>query len=228
MFVRLTLAIAVVFSTTGILTSQDTSEKPAQQWAGKIRDDSLRKLAPKAGFISDAKTFQKLWTAWRPEESIPEIDFDKKLVLVGTVNGPNLVIMKPALNDKGDLRFLVGGTKIGGPGFGYKLMAVDRKGVNSVNGKPVAAAATEESIRVRIVGKLQTGNLAIGGETTGTTITANGITWELDFGDNKELREKAASLNGRQVLVRGTLERKRGVEIKERWIVTVTKLQAAE
>jgi hypothetical protein len=30
-----------------------------------------------------------------------------------------------------------------------------------------------------------------GGETTGTTITAKGVTWELDFGKNAELRKTA-------------------------------------
>ena len=42
--------------------------------------------------------------------------------------------------------------------------------------------AAEDSIRVTVVGTLRTGIIAIGGETTGTTITAKGITWELEFG----------------------------------------------
>lgn len=91
-----------------------------------------------------------------------------------------------------------------------------------------ALIAADESISVKVVGKLRTGIVAIGGETTGTTITAKGVTWELDFGKNAELRKAAEKLDGKEVTVRGMLERRAGVEIKERWIVTVTELKAVE
>jgi len=84
---------------------------------------------------------------------------------------------------------------------------------------------TEESIAVTVVGTLRTGVVAIGGETTGTTITAKGIKWELDLGKSPELPAAAEKLNGKQVTVAGTLERRSGVEVKERWIVTVTSLK---
>jgi hypothetical protein len=89
-------------------------------------------------------------------------------------------------------------------------------------------ARAEESITVTIVGTLRTGVVAIGGETTGTTVTANGITWELDFGKNASLREAAEKLNGKLVTVTGVLERRAGVEIKERWIVVVTSLKGRQ
>jgi hypothetical protein len=92
----------------------------------------------------------------------------------------------------------------------------------------VTFAAAEDSINVMVVGTLRTGIVAIGGETTGTTITAKGVTWELDLGKNAEFRKSAEKLNGKKVVMEGSLERRRGVEIKERWIVTVTGLQAAE
>ena len=85
----------------------------------------------------------------------------------------------------------------------------------------------DESISVIVVGTLRTGIVAIGGETTGTTITSNGVTWELDFGKNTELRKTVENLNGKKVTVGGTLERRAGVEIKERRIVTVSELQVA-
>lgn len=91
----------------------------------------------------------------------------------------------------------------------------------------MAADPVDESITVTVVGMLRTGIVAIGGETTGTTITAKGIKWELDFGKNAELRTAAENLDGKQVTVTGTLERRAGVERKERWIVTVTSLKGA-
>ena len=84
--------------------------------------------------------------------------------------------------------------------------------------------SAEEGITVTIVGTLTTGVIAIGGETTGTTIKSKGITWELDFGKNEELKKAAESLNGKKAIAQGTLERRVGVEVKERWIVTVKTL----
>ncbi len=83
----------------------------------------------------------------------------------------------------------------------------------------------EESITVTVIGTLRTGVVAIGGETTGVTITAKGITWELDLGKNPTYAETAKKLNGKQATVTGSLERKTGIEVKERWIVTVNRIE---
>jgi hypothetical protein len=88
-------------------------------------------------------------------------------------------------------------------------------------------AAADESIEVTVTGKLATGIAAIGGETTGTTITANKVTWELDFGKNEALRAAAEKLDGQQVTVTGVLDKRAGVEVRERWIVTVASLKRA-
>lgn len=94
--------------------------------------------------------------------------------------------------------------------------------VDGGSGKPT------EYVRVEVRGKLKTGIVVIGGETTGTTITAGNITWELDFARNRKLAELAKTLNGQTVVVKGTLRLKRGVERKTRWIVTVRSLQGGK
>jgi hypothetical protein len=86
--------------------------------------------------------------------------------------------------------------------------------------------APEEGITVVFTGTVKTGVIAIGGETTGTTITAKGVMWELDLSANKKLQKAADNLNGKLAVARGTLERRQGVEIKERWVVKVTRLRA--
>ncbi len=86
--------------------------------------------------------------------------------------------------------------------------------------------ACRDSITVNVVGTLQTGVVAIGAETTGTTITAKGITWELDFGNKARLKRLAETLDGKKVVLEGRLERRKGVEIPHRWIVTVSSLNA--
>jgi hypothetical protein len=87
--------------------------------------------------------------------------------------------------------------------------------------------AADDSIEVVVRGTLRTGMVAIGGETTGTTITARGLTWELDLGRDQALRRKAESLSRQRVVVRGTLEPRAGVEVPQRLIVSVNSLEAA-
>lgn len=206
--------------------------KPVETWKGKLQDESLKAKAPESGFIADAKSWKKLWKAWRAGEKVPQIDFAKDLVLVGTAPGPNLAGMSPRLDDQGNVKFIVFSTRIGGPGFGYTLFQMSRDGVKSVNGEtvPPAEAApsqktSDDSIEVTVFGRLKTGLVAIGGETTGTTITAQGITWELDLSDSPAFAKLAEELDGKRAVVQGSLEHRAGVEVQDRWIVKVTALQ---
>lgn len=91
----------------------------------------------------------------------------------------------------------------------------------------LAGGGGDDSIEVVVRGTLRTGIMAIGAETTGTTITARGVTWELDLAGDRRLAAKAESLSGRKVVVRGTLEVRRGVERRQRHIVTVTSIDGA-
>jgi hypothetical protein len=94
---------------------------------------------------------------------------------------------------------------------------------------PVASAEDKDDgqIKVEIKGKLATGIVAIGGETTGTTITARGATWDLDLGKNEALHRLAEQLNGKMVQVTGTARVVQGVERGPRTIVTVATLKPA-
>jgi hypothetical protein len=85
----------------------------------------------------------------------------------------------------------------------------------------------DDSIDVVVRGTLRTGIMAIGGETTGTTVTARGATWELDLRGNPEWAARAEALSGRRVVVTGSLEARPGVERRQRWILTVKTLEAA-
>ena len=77
-------------------------------------------------------------------------------------------------------------------------------------------------------GTLRTGVVAIGGETTGTVLETKDGKFELDLGKNKELRDRAAKLSGKPVIVTGTLTVRKGVEVKERRIIAVSDLKAAD
>src|SRR5262245_2379244 len=91
-----------------------------------------------------------------------------------------------------------------------------------------AWAADKPAKKVEMTGKLRTGIVAIGGETTGTGIQTKKGTFELDLGKNKELRQKAENLNGKTVKVTGSLVIRKGVAVKVRKIITVARLEEAK
>jgi len=88
-----------------------------------------------------------------------------------------------------------------------------------------ALAAEPAPKEVEIQGTLHTGVVAVGGETTGTVVKTAQGTVELDFGSDKRLRETGEKLDGKAVVVTGTLEVRRGVERKERKVLHVTRLK---
>jgi hypothetical protein len=89
-----------------------------------------------------------------------------------------------------------------------------------------ALAGDEGYIKVEVKGVLKTGIFAIGGETTGTIITTKKGTLELDLGKDKNLRAQAEKLNGKSVVVTGNLSIRKGVEVRQRLIVSVATLKA--
>lgn len=115
--------------------------KVEQSWTGRLigeEKEALRMSAPAKRYISGPKTFAALWRMWRTEEKIPQIDFAQKLVLVETVRGPNEVTLKPTIDAQGNLAVKATSTLVGGPGFGYAFGVVDRAGIKTVQGKPLA------------------------------------------------------------------------------------------
>lgn len=86
---------------------------------------------------------------------------------------------------------------------------------------------SDEYIKVEVKGKLNSQVFAIGGETTGFVIKSGDVSWELDFASEPDLRAKAKELHEKSVIVKGELKVKAGVEIRQRWIVTVHSLSSA-
>jgi hypothetical protein len=214
----------------------DEEAKAKAQWVGRHQESDLKGKAPAAGAVVDSKSWKQLWTTWKGDEALPKIDFEKDLVVVATINGPNRMFIGKMLIDRnGDLSYLAGGTKIGGPGFGFILVQVDRNGIKSVNGKPLPkpagqkqGAKKEIGVYVAVIGKIKTGMMAIGGETTGTVITAGNITWELSIQRQSETMKLIRENRDAVFEVNGQLRRKAGVEIRERWIVDVKSLKVVK
>lgn len=209
----------ILFIASDLFAFQEVT--PVNQWSGKTNDETHAKAAPESGIVTSQEEFAELWKKWHQGEATPEIDFSQHLVLVTTVGGPNRMMIPERMNlVNGDLTFRCAATRMGGPGFGHAMVQVAKDGIKSVNGVAVPMAADiTDSIHVTIIGTIETGMMAIGGETTGTMITSNNVSWELQV--PKALRDQVEAFNGRKAKVKGELNKKAGVEIRERWIVTV-------
>ena len=214
-------SLLAVFCFCNFLTAQDVNA--VNQWAGKSNDETHAKAGPENGMITNQDDFAELWEKWHEGEDVPEIDFSKHMVLVATVGGPNRMMIPNQMRIvDGNLSFQCAATRMGGPGFGHAMVQIPCEGITSVNGVAVPAAGggeMEDSVHVTMIGTIETGIMAIGGETTGTMMTSGNITWELEV--PAALREKVEALNGKKAKVKGKLEKRAGVEIRERWIVNV-------
>jgi hypothetical protein len=84
-------------------------------------------------------------------------------------------------------------------------------------------------IKIEVKGKLKTGIVAIGGETTGTVVYTKAGLLELDLSGNKKLPDEAKKLDGKVIIARGELTFKAGVSRPGiRNIVKVTAIKAAD
>jgi outer membrane protein OmpA-like peptidoglycan-associated protein len=74
-------------------------------------------------------------------------------------------------------------------------------------------------------GRLTTGMMAIGGETTGITLSTGRDAYELQPATDA-IRQRLQELNGKTATVRGRLDERPGVEVRTRRIITVTEVTA--
>ena len=131
---RTPIAFCLALAVASVAHADVTSVTPNLNWTGIVKDDTLKKLAPKDGYVVDAKEFEKLWKAWREGEKVPVIDFAKEVVIVTLASGPNEPGIKATLDD-GKLEIKAMQTLVAGAGFGYSLATFDRKGITTVRNK---------------------------------------------------------------------------------------------
>jgi hypothetical protein len=130
------LALVVVVFVAPTQADEPKPIKADKEFRGSLEDADLAKEAPKSGVIASKKALEKLWKAWRIKDEMPEIDFTKQLVLVGTTVGSRINI-NANLKDDGDLQVLSIATKDLRPGFRYLIIVIKSEGVKTVGGKPL-------------------------------------------------------------------------------------------
>ena len=157
------------------------------------------------------------------------VDFEKQIVLVFAWKGSGqdrlTFDVAESFPEQVGFRYHPGRTRDLRPHvyvFALRSNVVWRSPDGTAGGE--TAGKDSEYIKVEVQGKLNSQVMAIGGETTGVTITANGVSWELELGDQRDLRRAAEQLHDKFVVVKGRLTLKQGVEIRQRWIVKVNSL----
>src|SRR5262249_28375063 len=96
------LAIAT-FVAAGAVAADPIPLKATNTWTGSVDDEKLAKEMPENGVITNAKDFETLVKAWKVADKVPEVDFDKELVLVAKTAGSK-VTLSAVLDEKGNLK----------------------------------------------------------------------------------------------------------------------------
>lgn len=133
---KLTFAALLTLSIASLSLAADkpTPVKPTNTWKGCLEDEKLKTAAPQNGVITTAKDFEAIVKAWKVADKVPEVDFDKELILVATTPGSKLTL-GATLDDMGDLKPTGTATADLEKGFRYVIISVPKAGVKTVNGK---------------------------------------------------------------------------------------------
>jgi hypothetical protein len=116
--------------------AEDRKVEPVRSWAGILDEKKLTEAVPPKGYLTSRAGWEKLWKAWRPGEKLPEVDFEKHLVLVD-LGGMYPLGYELKLTDKGDLRVRLLAKVPGKRGYGYGIAVIERSGVKSIKGKAI-------------------------------------------------------------------------------------------
>ena len=130
------LAAFLSLAVAGLGAAAGMPVKATNTWKGSVDDEKLQKDMPENGVITNAKDWEKLVKAWKIADKIPEINFDKDLIVLATSVGSKLEL-NVSLNEKGAMKALGFGTRDIRPGFRYVILSLPKDGVKTVNGKPL-------------------------------------------------------------------------------------------
>jgi hypothetical protein len=109
--------------------------KALKEWRGRV-DNATGAKAPARGYLIDQGELDRLWAAWHIPADKPTVDFKTRLVLVRTCNCSHISIA-PHLNEQGDLHIQVTITKDLREDTGYVLVLIPRRGIRTIDGKPL-------------------------------------------------------------------------------------------
>jgi hypothetical protein len=120
------------------LPSKYKQLKRIENWCGLVKQAS-RELAPKKGYITNILEWSNLWKAYRGEDELPKINFDRQVILVYVHFDANTLSLEPVLSNKGDLVRAASFTELAmsRDTCSYIFMSVDRKGIKTIEGTAI-------------------------------------------------------------------------------------------
>lgn len=145
---RLIQTVAIILmisgcSRSGSDTPPEAKPKPVKvekTWQGEVKLD-LWKEAPQKGYVADKDAWAKLWKAYRGEEKMPEVDFDKELILVAVNSDPNGISIRPEVDDNRDLKVTTASTTryFKDPKTcRYEFALIKRESIKTIAGKVIS------------------------------------------------------------------------------------------
>jgi uncharacterized protein (TIGR03067 family) len=148
--------LPLVLATPAIRAGMTT---PEQSWHGQLKDLTLAKAAPDGGVIGTKEDFAKLWKAWMGKEKMPEIDFEKAIVVVLTDQKLTFPFTMVVLDvEKGHARPHFAAArranekpeKRENKGFAFAIGVFKREGITTVNGKKLPGPVVVDNLRREI------------------------------------------------------------------------------
>jgi len=131
----------------GRVRAQDeaTAFTPVPQlvsWRGSVADEELLGENPPV-VVTSAEEWSATWKAWQLPGDVPEVDFQRALVLIQTTRGGriNMLVRKDAKNDVSIAGFATRDLR---PGFRYAIGVVLREGLATIGGKEIPAPLKPE------------------------------------------------------------------------------------
>lgn len=110
------------------------------EWQGSVADEALRASVPP--LIQSDADLRTLWKSWAQTDAVPTVDFSRDILVIVVSSGSKIMAISTKLDEAGDLKVMAGSTRDLRPGFRFRMQAVKREGVKSVNGKALAALPT--------------------------------------------------------------------------------------
>lgn len=133
-FLRLLLAVLATGLVTGApVYAKVTSVKLLQAWSGRV---PLGVQPPLQSSLVTPADFARVWAQCQMKDTVPAIDFDKRLVLVAVRRG-SVVRFQSMQVDDGNLKTSVVVSPDMPAYMTCALALVDRAGVAKVNGAPL-------------------------------------------------------------------------------------------
>ena len=111
-----------------------------QLWSGTALPNELLSAAPTSSYIADAASWAKLWHAWRGDERLPEVDFDKESIVFCTAISPNTCGVNVSVNQYGVLKVAPVRTLIASDAktFNYQIGLIEREKIRSIEWTAIA------------------------------------------------------------------------------------------